>query len=427
MTDAKRPLQILTLSADSDAALNALIEKNATALESSPPASLADFCRAANLTNPNQSHRNAVTAATPAALAEKLRACLGPKLPADAARGIVSGGQPPVAFLFTGQGSQYAGMGRLLYQSSPTFARALDRCDAILRPKLGRSLLEVIYPAEGQTSPLDETQFTQPSLFALEYALSELWRSWGVQPTFVLGHSVGEFAASCVAGIFSLEDGLGLIAERARLMQAEPPGGKMAAVLAPADAVRAAIEPFKARVAIAALNGPRQTVISGAGDEVKTLLAQFTTAGIKSKELVVSHAFHSPLMEPMLDAFEQAACKVKFNAPQLQLVSNLTGHIVKPEEIAQPAYWRKHVRAPVEFTSQMQSLADAGCHLFLEIGPNPILISMGRACIEPAGAQWLGSLRAKRDDWEGLLGSLAQLYVSGVQVDWAGFDRDYVQ
>jgi myxalamid-type polyketide synthase MxaB len=421
-----RPLHLLTLSARTQPALRILIEQYARRLESTDPCSLADFCHTANAGRAHLAHRLAISGATTVAMEEKLRACLAANAPPGVARGLWEGGdRPKIAFLFTGQGSQYAGMGKRLYQNSPTFAKALNRCDAILRDKLGHPLLEVIYPATGQSSPLDETQFTQPALFALEYALCELWHSWGVQPTFVLGHSVGEYAAACAAGVFTLEDGLGLICERARLMQAEPPGGRMAAVLAPPETVGEALQMFSGRVAIAALNGPRQTVISGAGEEVQALLEKLAAAGIKSKEVVASHAFHSPLMEPMLEPFERFAGKVAFNAPHLRLISNLTGRVATAQEIAQPSYWRKHVRQPVQFTSSMQTLADAGCKIFLEIGPNRVLLGMGRACVEPEGAQWLGSLRAGRDDWAELLASLGQLYVSGVEIDWAGFDRDY--
>ena len=202
-------------------------------------------------------------------------------------------------------------MGRRLYETSPTFARALNRCDTALCNHLDRSILEVLYPHAGGSSPLGETQFAQPALFAIEYALCELWRSWGVQPTFVFGHSVGEYVAACVAGVFSLEDGLALIAERARLMQAQPSGGRMAAIMAPVEVVREALKPLVASVSIAALNGPRQTVISGSGADVKALLAQFSAAGIQFRELSVSHAFHSPLMDPMLEPFERAASKIR--------------------------------------------------------------------------------------------------------------------
>ena len=420
-----RPLHLLTVSARTEPALRKLIESYSRRIEK-VPGSIVDVCHTANVGRAHLVHRLAITGATAEAILEKLRQCLAAQTPPGVARACWEGThRPKVAFLFTGQGSQYVDMGKRLYETSPTFARALDRCDAALRERLGRSLLEVIYPSSGKDSSLNETQFTQPALFALEYALSELWRSWGVQPTFVLGHSVGEYVAACVAGVFSVEDGLALIAERARLMQAQAFGGRMAAVMAPVDTVREALQPVASRVAIAALNGPRQTVISGAGDEVKALLGQFTAAGIKSRELVVSHAFHSPLMEPMLEAFEQAAGRVKFESPRLRLISNLTGKVAAAAEISKPAYWCQQIRQPVQFAASMQTLADAGCSVFLEIGPNPVLLGLGCACVEPEGALWQASLRSGRDDWTELLTSLGQLYVHGVEVDWAGFDRDY--
>ena len=421
----ERPLHLLTVCARTEPALHKLIESYERRIKEAPD-SIADVCHTANAGRAHLAHRLAITGATAEAISEKLRQCLAEQTPPGVARACWEGtDRPKIAFLFTGQGSQYVDMGKRLYETSPTFARALDRCAAALGDRLGRSLLEVIYPASGKDSPLNETQFTQPALFALEYALSELWRSWGVQPTFVLGHSVGEYVAACVAGVFSVEDGLALIAERARLMQAQPAGGRMAAVMAPVETVREAVKPMENRVAIAALNGPRQTVISGAGDEVEALLGQFTAAGIKSRELVVSHAFHSPLMEPMLDAFEEAAAKVKFEPPRLRLISNLTGKPAAAGEISKPAYWRQHIRQPVQFTASMQALADAGCSVFLEIGPNPVLLGLGRACVEPEGSVWQASLRSGRDDWSQLLSGVGELYVHGVEVDWAGFDRDY--
>jgi acyl transferase domain-containing protein/NADPH:quinone reductase-like Zn-dependent oxidoreductase/NAD(P)-dependent dehydrogenase (short-subunit alcohol dehydrogenase family)/SAM-dependent methyltransferase/acyl carrier protein len=422
---SKRPLHLLTISARTEPALHALIERYAQQLETEQT-SVADFCCTANAGRAHLAHRLAVTGTDAEAMAEKLRQGLSGKTPSDFVRGSLEiTDRPKIAFLFTGQGSQYVGMGRRLYETSPTFAQALDRCDAALRDSLGDSLLNVLYAPNGVRSLLDETLFTQPALFALEYALSELWRSWGVQPTFVLGHSVGEYVAACVAGVFSVEDGLALIAERARLMQAQPPGGRMAAVLAPVEMVQEALKPLSGRVAIAALNGPRQTVVSGAGEDMKALLAQFSAAGVKFRELAVSHAFHSPLMDPVLEPFERAATKASFGPPRLRLVSNLTGQVASAAQIAQPTYWRRHIREPVQFAASMQTLADAGCTAFLEIGPNPVLLGLGRSCVKPEGTLWLGSLRSGRDDWAELLASLSQLYVYGAEVDWAGFDRDY--
>ena len=422
----ERPLHLLTLSARTEPALFTLIERYARHLEFGEQVHLADLCHTANVGRAHLPHRLALTGPDAETIAGKLREGRSDK----STRGLVRGcceatERPKIAFLFTGQGSQYVGMGRLLYETSPTFARALNRCDTALRESLGRSILEVLYPADAAFSPLGETRFTQPALFAIEYALSELWRSWGVQPTFVLGHSVGEYVAACVAGVFSVEDGLALIAERARLMQAQPSGGRMAAVMAPVEVVRETLKPVTASVSIAALNGPRQTVISGFEADVKALLAQFSAAGIQFRELAVSHAFHSPLMDPMLEPFERAASKVCFSAPRMRLISNLTGQLASGAQISQPAYWRRHVREPVQYAASMQTLAAAGCQVFLEIGPNPVLLGLGRGCVEPNGALWLSSMRSNRDDWSELLASLSQLYVRGVEVDWTGFDRDY--
>jgi acyl transferase domain-containing protein/NADPH:quinone reductase-like Zn-dependent oxidoreductase/SAM-dependent methyltransferase len=422
----ERPLHVLALSARTEPALRTLIERYAQRMEGQEPIAAADICHTANVGRDHFPYRLAITGATANAMEGKLRQCLTSETPPGAARACWEGvDRPKIAFLFTGQGSQYVGMGRRLYETSPTFAQALDRCDAVVRGRLSQSLMDVLYPPAGKHSPLNETQFTQPALFALEYALSKLWQSWGVQPTFVLGHSVGEYVAACVAGVFSVEDGLALIVERARLMQAQPRGGCMAAVMAPAETVREALKPVVSRVAIAALNAQNQTVISGSGDQVRALLRQFAAAGIKSQELTVSHAFHSPLMEPVLGAFEQAAAKVKFDSPRLRLISNLTGKVASAAEITKPAYWRQHIREPVQFAASMQTLADAGCTVFLEIGPNPVLLGLGRACVDPEGALWQASLRSGREDWTELLSSLGQLYVHGVNVDWAGFDRDY--
>ena len=422
----ERPLHLLTLSARTEPALFTLIERYAQQIEFGEQVNLADLCHTANVGRAHLQHRLALTGADAETIVTKLREARANNPVQGLVRGCCEATErPKIAFLFTGQGSHYVGMGRRLYETSPTFARALNRCDTALRNRLERSILEVLYPIAGISSPLGETQFTQPALFAIEYALSELWRSWGVQPTFVLGHSVGEYVAACVAGVFSLEDGLALIAERARLMQAQPSGGRMAAIMAPVEVVREALKPLVASISIAALNGPRQTVISGSGADVKALLAQFSTAGIQFRELAVSHAFHSPLMDPMLEPFERAASKIRFSAPRLRLISNLTGQVTSAAEISQPAYWRRHIRETVQYAASMETLADAGCKVFLEIGPNPVLLGLGRSCIEPDRALWLASMRSGREDWAELLASLSQLYVHGVEVDWAGFDRDY--
>ncbi|MBV8587066.1 MAG: type I polyketide synthase, partial [Verrucomicrobia bacterium] len=291
-----RPLHLLTISARTEPALRTLTEKYAQCVEDANQQDLAGLCHTANAGRSHFAHRLAVVSVDSKETAEKLRVSLLDSASPAVVRGSWDGiDRPKIAFLFTGQGSQYVGMGRQLYETSPTFARALDRCEAVLRPCLGRSLLDILYAPAGVGSPPDETRFTQPALFAVEYALNELWRSWGVQPAFVLGHSVGEYVAASVAGVFSLEAGLALIAERARLMQEQPAGGKMVAVMAAVDVVRETLK-YSTQVSVAALNAPDQTVISGAAEEIEGMTTKLAAAGIKFRPLPVSHAFHSPLM-----------------------------------------------------------------------------------------------------------------------------------
>src|SRR5262249_23607388 len=262
------------------------------------------------------------------------------------------------------------------------------------------------------------------ALFALEYALAELWKSWGVTPHCVLGHSVGEYVAACVAGVFGLEEGLKLVAARGRLMQNLPPEGAMVAVRAEPGRVAAAIHSYAQDVAIAAVNGSDSVVISGKRLAVEAVVAVLHAEGVATQPLQVSHAFHSPLMEPMLGEFEQVASQVTYAAPRIGLVSNVTGKLAT-EEIGTPHYWCRHIRQPVQFMAGMETLHAQGCGIFLEIGQQPILVGMGRHCLPDGKGMWLSSLRQGQADWYQLLHSLGALYVRGVSVDWAGFDRDY--
>ncbi len=463
-SEVDRPDHILALSAKSAPALVELAQQYEDFLASHPEVSLFDVCFTANTGRSHYDHRLAVVTESSVQLCQQLSAFAAGKDPNGLSSEQVTKRKPPkIAFLFTGQGSQYVGMGRQLYETQPTFRQTLDQCAEILRPYLEKPLLEVLYPStEGERGrrgdgemgrwgdgemgrkesnasfppspphpltpspphPLDETAYTQPALFALEYALFRLWESWGIKPDAVMGHSVGEYAAACVAGIFSLSDGLKLIATRARLMQALPQDGEMVAVFASVARVASAIQPYAEKVAIATINGPKNIVISGKRQAVEAVTSSLRAEGIATKKLQVSHAFHSPLMEPMLGEFEQVAKDVTYSSPRITLISNVTGQPITAE-IATPEYWCDHVRQPVRFAASMEALYQRGYKVFVEIGPKPTLVGMGRYCLPEGEGVWLPSLRPGRSDWQQLLDSLGELYVRGVSVDWTGFDQDY--
>ncbi len=418
----ERPLHLLSLSAKTESALVSLVNRYESFLGADDEANLADICFTANTGRSHFDYRLAVVAESTVDLRQQLAAFTAGKTPALSGQ-LHNKKRPKIAFLFTGQGSQYIGMGRQLYETQPTFRKTLDRCDEILRPYLEQPLLSILYPESG-TSPLNETAYTQPALFALEYALFQLWKSWGIEPTVVMGHSLGEYVAACIAGVFSLEDGLKLVASRARLMQALPQNGAMVNVFASQAQVLAAIQPYANQVSIAAINAPESVVISGQHQAVEAAIATLQSGGFNSVKLNVSHAFHSPLMEPVLVEFERIASEVSFSSPNIKLISNVTGTVVTTE-IANAEYWLKHLRQSVKFAAGMETLEQQGCEILLEVGPKPILLGMGRKCLAEGVGVWLPSLRPGQSDWQQLLQSLQELYLRGASINWSGFDQDY--
>jgi acyl transferase domain-containing protein/NADPH:quinone reductase-like Zn-dependent oxidoreductase/acyl carrier protein/NADP-dependent 3-hydroxy acid dehydrogenase YdfG len=419
-----RPLHLLTLSARSEGALAEVAARLARHLNEHPDVPFPDTCYTANTGRAQFAHRLTLAAESGVRAAAMLEASADGREIAGVLRSKVSTvDRPKVVFLFTGQGSQYVGMGRQLYDTQPVFRQAMDRCAEIVDSQLDRPLLSVVFASEAGDSPLNDTAYTQPALFAIEYALAELWRSWGVEPSAVLGHSVGEFAAACVAGVLRLEDAMTLVAARGRLIQALPVGGEMAAVFAGEAQVREQLTGIR-NISIAAVNAPDNVVISGDKLAVEEAVARLQADGIESKGLVVSHAFHSHLMEPMLDEFEKIASAVKCAPPRIGFVSNVTGKLMRGD-FATPAYWRTHVRGTVRFADSIAALHEQGLTIFLEIGPKPTLSSLGSRSVPSGAAVWLPSLSVGRDDWKQILDSLASLYLRGVAVDWAGFDREY--
>jgi myxalamid-type polyketide synthase MxaC len=421
------PLHLLPLSARTQPALAALVREYEQAFSKEPGLDLADVCHTAGAGRCHFEHRLAVVAPSVAEAKERLAAFQRGEKHASVQNGrSTNSAVPGIVFMFTGQGSQYVGMGRELFETQPVFRRELERCAEILEPLLEKPLLEVLFPDAGRgkrsVQLIDETQYTQPALFALEYALAALWRSWGVEPVAVLGHSVGEYVAACVAGVFSLEDALHLVAVRSRLMQTLPQNGTMAAVFAGEDRVRAAIAPYAGSVSIAAINSPQNTVISGKADDVLAALERLRQEGVEAKLLTVSHAFHSPLVEPILDEFEQYARSVQHQAPVIDLVLNTTGRLLDETSPPDAAYWRRHAREAVQFAESISTLRERGMRVFLEIGPAPVLTGLARQCVGDSDVLWLASLRKDRDGWSQMLSSLSSLFVLGFNPDWQSFN-----
>jgi phthiocerol/phenolphthiocerol synthesis type-I polyketide synthase E len=421
-TDApRRPAQLLLLSARTDTALETATDRLVSHLKANPDVSLADVAWTLQVGRKRFGKRRALVCRTVADAVE----ALGSRDPQRVLSGVQDSAGRPVMFLFSGQGAQYVDMGRQLYETEPGFRADVDACAEKLKPHLGLDLRTVLYPPAAQkeaaTERLKQTALTQPALFVIEYALARRWMAWGVKPRAMLGHSIGEYVAACLAGVFSLDDALSLVAARGRLMQGMP-AGTMLAVSLPESEVTGLLP---ATLSVAAVNSPGTCVVAGPVDAVEAFAAQLASRSVATSRLHTSHAFHSAMMDPILDAFRDAVRKVKRNAPTVPYLSNVTGKWITTEEATSPDYWAKHLRGAVRFADGVGELLKDADAILLEVGPGNTLATLSRQ--HPAkGAQhaFVTSLRHPKEnhsDAEFLLNALGRLWLAGVDADWDAF------
>lgn len=418
-----RPWQLLVVSAKSQAALRTASVNLAKHLEQSPGLHLDDVSFTSQLGRRAFPYRRTVVCRTAEEAIEGLQAANSGQgdAPCEGAR--------PIVFLFSGQGAQHPNMGRELYETEPIFRESVDRCAEVLLPHLGLDLRPVLFPAENQVEEaarqLSETWLTQPALFVIEFALAQLWISWGIRPQAMAGHSIGEYVAACIAGVFSLDDALGLVAARGRLMQSLP-GGAMTAISAHEESVRALLP---ANLSIASVNGPEQCVVSGPTAAVEEFEEKLRARQVHCTRLRTSHAFHSGTTEPILEEFRRTAAGVALHAPRIPYLSNVTGNWVTPEQTTDPSYWAAHVRQTVRFGAALEELFRDPRRLLLEVGPGLTLSSLARQHpAKPAELKVLHSLPHRQDSVpasKAMQIGLGQIWAAGCEVDWTSFRSAY--
>lgn len=455
ISSPSRPWQLLVLSAKTSLALEAATENLVDHLQQHPDQNLANVAYTLQVGRRVFDHRRTVVCQD---MQGAIAALQDPKRVLTSLRET---GDPiserPTAFLLTGLGSHYINMGRELYQVEPTFREQVDCCCTFLKPLLGLDLRDVLYPSKNQadksfpaqnpakstplsgldlrqmlgrdektdeaTEKLNQTCLTQPAIFVIEYALAQLWQSWGIRPQAMLGYSIGEYVAACLAGVLSLEDTLTLVAKRAQMIQGLP-GGGMLAVSLPEEEVR----PFLSNdLSLSAINGASLCVLAGPIDAVDELAQHLTEGGVACRRLQTSHAFHTQMMEPIAASFTNLVKTVSLQPPKIPYMSNVTGTWITATQATDPSYWAKHLCQPVRFAAGVSQLCQKQNPMLLEIGPGQTLSSLALQCLEREGVVdkvVLPSLRHSYDqqsDLEFLLNTLGQLWLSGVQIDWAGF------
>jgi acyl transferase domain-containing protein/acyl carrier protein len=425
-SSSSRPWQLLMLSAKTDSALQTATQNLAKHLRQHSDLNLADVAYTLQVGRRVFDYRRVV-------VCQNSEDAIGAVETLDPQRVLTHCQEPierSIAFLFPGQGSQYVNMGRELYETEATFREQVDRCSHLLQPYLGLDLRSLLYPSESEAEAaaekLKQTYLAQPALFAIEYALAQLWISWGISPQAMLGHSIGEYVAACLAGVMSVEDALALVAMRGRLMQKLPPGAMLAVSLSEAEVVKTLHETsLHEKLSLAASNAPNLCVISGSNDAVDAIQAQLSAKGIECRRLHTSHAFHSQMMKPILEQFREEVKKIQLHPPEIPFISNVTGTWIAAAAAIDPNYWVQHLRQTVRFSAGLSQLLEDPNRILLEVGPGRTMCTLVKQhCRQATGQIVLPSLRHPQEqnsDLALLLNILGRLWLAGVAVNWSSF------
>ncbi|MHC5763842.1 type I polyketide synthase, partial [Nostoc sp.] len=414
-----RPWQLLLLSAKTESALETATKNLVTHLKQHPELNLANAAYTLQVGRRGFEHRRMF-------LCQNLDDAVTVLENLDLQRTFTNLQEPcnrQIVFMFPGQGSQYVNMGRELYETEPVFRQHINECCEILKSHLGVDLRTILYPDEDKTEvatqQLQQTQITQPALFVIEYALSQLWMAWGISPVAMIGHSIGEYVAACLAGVFSLEDALTLVAIRGRLMQ-QIPSGAMLSVALSEEAIQSYLNE---NLSLAAINAPSSCVVSGLEPAIDQLQQELQSAGVSCRRLHTSHAFHSQMMEPVIETFTQSLRKVKLNPPQIPFLSNVTGTWITAAQATDSNYWASHLRQPVCFNQGVIELLKQPEQILLEVGPGRTLSSLVKQqpTKELIALTSLRHPQEQQSDLAFLLNTLGKLWLVGVEIDWTSF------
>ncbi|MCX5742615.1 MAG: alpha/beta fold hydrolase [Proteobacteria bacterium] len=416
-----RPVHVLPISAKTPAALARLVTRYQRHLAAYPSLRVEDVCFTAGAGRNHFDHRVAIVASSGSALRAEVSAAAAAENRATILRGQRRANRPGgTAVLFSGAASLRPKLGKALYDGEPAYRAAIDECAGYLSKDLERPLQQVMFSDDGKELA-DRPAWILPALFATEWALYRLWASWGIAVDAVMGHSFGEYAAATAAGVFSIEDACKLVAARGRLMEVLTTGGAMVAMEASEGEVVEVIADHAGRISLAAINGPMQVVVSGEVAPVEEVAAVFAARGRKTRRLMVSHAGHSALMDPMLEPFRQVAQTVRYHAPSIPIASNVTGTLLDDTFVADADYWVAHLRGTVRFHQGMTAIAALGCTSFIEAGPDPVLLGLAAGFLADPDLVWLPSLRRGEAEWDTLASSVASYYAHGGELDWQAF------